>query len=140
MEEIDRVFEVTFARWRRKLGDSNLESAWRRASNSISGLILFPTAAIVIPLALSVMAMMHRSYSPVVKGTIQIVGVMIWFLVSFLLDRRFRKFLIRPPQLDSEESFVDKRLLMRFRVTCIGSFVVFCFGGWLLHRSGVSPI
>jgi hypothetical protein len=140
MNEIDRVFEVTFARWRRKLGDSNLESAWRRASNSISGLILFPTAAIVIPLSLFVMAMMQRGYSPAVKRTIQIVGVLVWFFVSFLLDRRFRKFLISPPRLDSEESLVDKRLIMRFRVTCIGSCVASCFGGWLLHRSGVSAI
>ena len=90
MEEIDRVFEVTFARWRRKLGDSNLESAWRRASNSFSSLILFPTAAIVLPLALFGMAMMHRGYSPAVKRTIQMVGVLVWFLVSFLFDRRFR--------------------------------------------------
>lgn len=135
MNEIDRVFQVTFARWRRKLGDSNLESALRRASNSISGFILFPTAAIVIPLSLVVMAMTQGGYSPAVKRTIQIVGVGVWFSISFLLDRRFRKFLIRPPQLDSKESFVDKRLLMRFRVACIGSFVVSCVGGWLLHRS-----
>jgi len=140
MEEIDRVFEVTFARWRRKLGDSNLESAWRRASNSFSSLILFPTAAIVLPLALFGMAMMHRGYSPAVKRTIQMVGVLVWFLVSFLFDRRFRKFLVSPPRLDSQESFVDKRLLMRFRGACIGSAVASCFGGWLLHRFGMSPI
>ena len=140
MDEIDRIFEATFARWRRKLGDSNLESAWRRASNSISGLMLFPTAAIVIPLALFVMAMMQRGYSPAVKGTIQVAGVLVWFLVSFLLDRRFRKFLISPPRLDSQESLVDKRLIMRFRVICIGSFVASCFGRWLLHRSGVIAI
>jgi hypothetical protein len=140
MNEIDRVFEVTFARWRRKLGDSNLESAWRRASNSISEFILFPTAAIVIPLSLFVAAMMPRSDWPAEKRTIQIVGVMVWFVMSLLLERRFRKFLISPPRLDSEESLVDKRLIVRFRVTCIGSFVASCFGGWLLHRSGVSPI
>jgi hypothetical protein len=90
MNEIDRVFRVTFARWRRKLGDSNLESAWRRASNSMSGFILFPTAAIVIPLSLFVMAMTQRGYSPAVKQTIQIVGVLVWFSISFLLERRFR--------------------------------------------------
>jgi hypothetical protein len=138
MEVMDKVFEATFARWRRKLGDSNMESAWRRASNSISGLILFPTAAIVIPVALFVAAMTHTGYSAEEKRTIQIIGVVIWFSVSFLLDRRFRKFLISPPRLESEESFIDKRLLMKFRVACIASFVVSCVGGWLMH--GVGPI
>jgi hypothetical protein len=140
MEIIDRVFAATFARWRRKLGESNLESAWRRASNSISGLILLPTAAIVIPVALFVAAMMHTSYSGVEKRTIQVAGVVIWFSVSFLLDRRFRKFLISPPRLEFEEPFVDKRLLMKFRVACVASFVVSCVGGWLVHRAGVSAI
>jgi hypothetical protein len=140
MEVMDKVFEAMFARWRRKLGDSNLESAWRRTSNSISGLILFPTAAIVIPVALVLAAIMHAGYSGPEKITIQILGVVIWFSVSFLLDRRFRKFLISPPRLESKESFIDKRLLMKFRVACIASFVVSCLGGWLMHRAGISLI
>lgn len=135
MNTLDRVFLVVFARWRRKKGSSNLESAWFNASYRVSTYISWPIAAaalILVALAYT----LFRTGSPAAhKHIVQIIGVIAWLLVGFLLDRRFKKFLYDPPALTHDESTSDKQLVLRFRAISLGVFAVTCLVGYLLHRA-----
>jgi hypothetical protein len=137
METLDRVFEVIFARWRRKLGDSNIEAAWRRASNKVSTYLLFPIAAITGVLMAVVFSFMGTGTFAEHKRAAQIVGVMVWIAISVLLDRRFKKYLLIPPRLPPDESSTDRQFVFWFHVISIGVFVITCLSGYFLHRGGL---
>src|ERR1700691_4277094 len=51
MEMLDKVFQILFARTRRQMGDSNLEWAWRSASNKVAGYLALPFRAGAVVLA-----------------------------------------------------------------------------------------
>jgi cytochrome b561 len=136
METLDKVFLVVFARCRRKLGNSNVESAWRRASNGVSAYVAWPVVAGVIVLAVLVYSFMQTGSHVTHKRTVQIVGVIAGILTALLLDRRFRKYLSNPPPLASEESRSERRLVFRFRAISIAVFILTCLIGFLLHRAG----
>ena len=136
METLDKVFLVVFARCRRKLGNSNVESAWRRASNRVSAYIAWPVVASVAFLAVLVYSFTQTGSPIAHKRTVQIVAVIAGILASLLLDRRFRKYLSNPPPLASEESHSERRLVFRFHAISIAVFVLTCLVGFLLHRAG----
>jgi len=137
METLDRVFEAVFARWRRKLGDSNLESAWRRASNKVSAYLLFPIAAATVVLMAVVYSFMGTGTFVEQKKLAQIVGVVVWIAISILLDRRFKKYLLIPPRLAPDESSTARQVVFWFHFISIGVFVLTCLSGYLLHRAGL---
>ncbi|HEX5323708.1 MAG TPA: hypothetical protein VFW40_07975 [Capsulimonadaceae bacterium] len=137
MDILDRVFRVVFARYRRKMGDRGLESAWRSASNEVCGYLALPVAALAL-------VMMAAAYSLVMTGTHpehkrwgQIAAGVTGVAVALLLDRRFRKYLTAPPHLDAEESNADARFLFCFRAISIGTFAVTCLVGFYLRGAGV---
>ena len=134
---LDRVFEVLLARWRRKLGDSKLELAWKRANFKMSGYLLPPVATVTMLLVSASYLFLRTGSFVEHKRAVQIIGVGIWFGMSMMLERRFRKYLVDPPAVPAEESSEDRRFLLEFRVTTLGTFLLMCLAGFLLHRAGV---
>jgi hypothetical protein len=137
MQMLDTVFEAIFARWRRELGDSNLDSAWRRAANRVSAYLLFPIAAATVVLTAVVYRLMGTGTFTEHKRLAQIVGVAIWFAISALLDRRFRKYLLNLPPLSESEPARARRYVFGFQVTCIAVFILACLSGYFLHEGGI---
>jgi hypothetical protein len=128
------VFVVVFARFRRKLGDGGLESAWRRASNSVTA---YASWAVV---AISVLVLMLIDWSMGIplaqKRTFQLVAVAVGISAAFALDYRFRKYLVAPGPLTETESPADGHLVTWFRCTSVGVFCIVCLVGFALHRAG----
>jgi hypothetical protein len=136
METLDRVFQLVFARFRRKLGDSNFESAWRRATNRVSGYLVLPIAAGVVVLVLVMYAVIGTGTPVEHKRLGQIIAVVAGVVVSYLLDRRFRKYLLAPPALPPVEARIDTQLVFWFRVIAVALFVLTCLVGFFLHQAG----
>jgi len=135
MTLLDRLFLVVFARYRRRMGASNDEAAWRRASNSVTLFFVFPVAVGVLGLAtlsywwtgLGSHAE-HRKWAQIVAGAVGLG-------LALLLDRRFQRYRSAPPLLGSEESRSDCRLVLTFRVLSIGLVVVIWIIGVLIRKS-----
>jgi hypothetical protein len=133
---IDNVFEVIFARYRRKMGDSNLESAWRRASNRVSGYLVLPVATATLVLIVVVYSFLGTGTPAEHKQTGEIIAGIAGVVIAYLLDRRFRKYLSVPPVLASLEARTDTHLVLWFRVIAVGIFALTCLVGFLLHQAG----
>jgi hypothetical protein len=136
MEILDRVFQVIFARYRRKLGESNLESAWRRATNRVSGYLVLPIAATAGALVLMMYAFTGAGTAAEHKRSVQMITVVAGVVVFYLLDQRFRKYLQTPPALPSVEARADTQLVFWFRVIAVGIFALTCLVGFFLHQAG----
>jgi len=138
MELIDKIFLVVFARYRRKVGESNLESAWRSASNKVSGYVAIPIVAVFLILIMATFSL-KRIGAPIDSSTqraAQFVAGVSAVVIAVILDRHFKRYLLEPPGLASEESESEKRLVFIFRVIAIGMFVLACLTGLLLHETG----
>jgi hypothetical protein len=134
MKTLDKVFVLLFARCRRKLGESNLDYVWRRASTQFDSYISWPLTAAVFLLWILTYSIVkfgsHASHKP----TLQIIGVAVWLAAYMSLSMRFKKYLRDPPALAVEESSNERYFLLRFRVASISVYVLTClvalFLGW----------
>jgi hypothetical protein len=138
MEILERVFQILFARMRRKMGDPNLEAAWRSASNKVAGYLVLPLSAGTAVINVVVYAISGRGTRIEHRHWAQFVGVTAAVLIIVLLNRRFRKYLLIPPALPVAESHADARLIFWFRTISFGSVALTCLIGLLLHRAGFS--
>jgi hypothetical protein len=136
MEILERVFQVLFARMRRKMGDANLERTWRSASNRVGGYLALPFGAGAVVLVVVAYAVSgegtrieHRHWGQVIAW----IAAMLLFL---LLNRQFRRYMSTPPVLPVAESHADARLVFWFRAVSFGSFALTCLIGLLLHHAG----
>jgi FtsH-binding integral membrane protein len=136
MEMLDKVFEILFARMRRKTGDSNLERAWRSASNRVVGYLAFPFGAAAVVLVVVIYAVSGEGTRIAHRHWGQVIAWIAGLLLFLLLNRRFRRYLSTPPILPVAESHADTRLIFWFRAISFGSFVLTCLIGLLLHRAG----
>lgn len=135
---IDRVFVVVFARYRRKTGDSDLESAWRTASFRVSGYLVLPIAALTVLSTLAIYSLKRLGEPIDRQGTLltQVAAVVIGLLVTVLLDKRFKKYLLNLPELSTDESRAEKLLIVKFRVIAVGIFSLVCAICFLWFKSG----
>ena len=136
LDTLDKVFEVVFARFRRKMGDRNLEAAWRRASIRVLTYVGWAMAAVLIVLLAVFFTYFAVDVPPEHKRWGQMLAAAVGVLISILLDRRFTKYLAAPPQLSQQESSIDALLVLRFRAACYAVFAIVCVVGFLLHESG----
>jgi hypothetical protein len=136
MKTLERVFQVLFARMRRKMGDPNLEGAWRSASNKVAGYLALPLSAATAVLNVVVYAISGRGTRIEYRHWAQFFGVTAAVLIIVLLNRRFRKYLSIPPVLAVAESHADARLVFWFRALAFGSVALTCLIGLLLHHAG----
>ena len=134
MRLFDQLFVVLFARYRRK--DSNLESAWRRAANRVTGYFVFPVAAATLVLIAFIYSFMRTGTPIEHKRTGEIVAGVAGVVIFYMLRRRFRQYLFVPPKLPSLEARTDTQLVWWFRLISAGIFILTCVTGFLLHRAG----
>jgi len=140
MEILDKVFEVLFARFRRQMGDANLEAAWRRASLRVSASVGWPMVASLVMLMAIFYAVVAVGSPPEHKRWGQVIAGAIGVLIAMSLDRRFRKYLAVPPKLSAEESPLEARRVFWFRAVCYAVFGGICLIGFLLRESGVQVL
>lgn len=134
---LDRVFELIFARFRRNLGDKQIEFAWRRATNTVSGFLVLPIAAAMLVMVTGVYALTGYG-TPVDHGRYrQISGVVVVLLTFVFLNRRFKKYLYSPPMLTQRESREERLYVFWFRAVAVAIFVLVCVIGFALRKAGV---
>jgi len=133
---LDKVFEILFARLRRKTGDSDLERSWRSASNRVAGYLALPFGAGAVVLEVVVYAVSPEGTRIEHRHWGQVIAWIAGMMAILLLSRRFRKYLSAPPALSAAESHADKRLIFWFRTLSFGSVALTCVIGLLLHHAG----
>ena len=132
---MDRVFEIVFARCRRKVGDSRIESAWRNATHTVWMYAfwgMFGLGAI----AWTVLNSLVGIVAVQTKVGWVIGSVLIALASTRLFDLRFKKYLLFPPVLPEHESASEKRLVFVFRAISIGIFLFTCAVGFFLPPAG----
>lgn len=136
---MDRVFVVIFARYRRKLGDAEIDAAWRIASNRVTSFIVLPIAALVVvtTLLLYWFEGIQSSISQHDKSLTQVVAVLVGLVLIIFLEKRFKKYLLSPPVLAVKESIEDGMLVVKFRIISVGIFLGVCLLGYFWHSSHV---
>lgn len=136
LEVLDKVFEILFARMRRKTGNSNLERAWHSASNRVAGYLALPFGAATVVLAVVIYAVSGEGTRIEHRHWGQFIAWAVGVLVIVLLNRRFKKYLSAAPALPATESRADTRLVFWFRTISLGSFALTCLIGLVLHYAG----
>jgi hypothetical protein len=134
------LFQILFARYRRKLGDSNLEAAWYRASNDLAMYIGSP----ILALEFAVFVLL---YVPLIKGSaldsrplILMIGAAVFFACAYSLGRGFRKYLNDLPKLEASESASNSHFISQFRAVSLGLFGLVCVLAFALHKAGFPAI
>jgi hypothetical protein len=137
MDTFDRVFQILFARFRRRYGDSQIQFAWRRAGYTMT---IYTTFAVSACVAISVIygcsllkigtPAEHRKFGGIAAGVVVL-------LVSFLFDGRFRKYLSSPPLLSSQETEGEARYVLSFCAVSFGIFLLICLIAYFLHSAGI---
>jgi hypothetical protein len=138
MQVVDRVFQIIFARYRRQLGETSLEPAWRRATNTVSAYVAWPVVAASAAVVMGAYSLLGTGAPAQHKRLVQVVAVASGLTSAILLDRHFKQYLSAPLALAPEESNADSQLVFRFHAICIGIFVLTCALGYALHRAGVN--
>jgi hypothetical protein len=137
MDIVDKVFQVLFARFRRKLGDVNIEFAWQRASNTVSGYLALPSAAVAAMLVTLYYSVTGTGVHADHKRVAQMLAVAITLAAAVLLDRRFKRFLSPASPLTPQEAQGETRCLFWFRAIAIAIVVIACAVLLVLHFAGV---
>ena len=126
-----------FARYRRKIGDSDIIAPWRLARNTVAEYVASAFTGLTVVLVLVVASSAGIGAKADHRHRAQITTVLTWVIVATWLNRRFQSVLIRPAVLASNESREERRLVFKFRAICI----VLLFGvavlGFLLGKVGV---
>jgi membrane protease YdiL (CAAX protease family) len=137
---LDRLFRILFARYRRKLGDSNLEAAWYRASNDLAMYIGSPILALEFAIFVILYIPLIKDSAFDSRQTVLIVGSAIFFACAYSLGRGFRKYLSDLPTLEAGESASDSRFISWFRAVSLGLFGLVCVSAFALHKAGFPAI
>jgi len=137
MNLIDRIFEILFARFRRQLGESRLDFAWRRAINAVAGLLVLPIVAETLLLTIIVYGLTGAGTAAQRTHTSGLFAVVTGLFIFASLMIRLRKFLSHPPRFPEAESADDRRYVFWFHVSAVAMFVFTCLLGFVLHAAGV---
>lgn len=135
-DTLDRVFLIVFARYRRKLGSVNVESAWLQASNKVSGYLVLPLGAAIVVAAVLIYATTRTGTLGEHKKACALISAVAAVLAALALQRRFKKYLSHPPPLAPQESRPDQQYVFWFRFIAAGIFVLVCATGFILHQAG----
>jgi hypothetical protein len=135
---LDRVFDIMFARYRRKMGDSDIIAPWRLARNTVAGYVASAFTGLTVVLVLVVGSSAGIGAKADHRHWAQITAVLTWIIVATWLNRRFQSVLIRPALLAPNESHEEKYLVFKFRAICIVLLFAVAVLGFLLRKVGVS--
>lgn len=136
MKVVTRLFVIIFSRYRRKLGDSRIDSAWYQANNRVAAYMSIPILAIESLVFVAI-------YMPVIRGTvfddrriIILSGTVIFVITSYVAGRGFRRFLMDPPPLVPMEPSSDSRFVFFFRAISFGMLGLILAIAFALHQAG----
>ena len=138
MKILDKAFQIIFARFRRKMGDSNLEAAWIRARNKVAWYVGMLIAAATVILVAALYSVSKVGTHLDNRRSAQLIAAAAFIIGMFLLNQRFKKFLSNPPAVPPQEARTDWQFLFWYRVVVIGIFCLTCLVGVVLHETGVS--
>ena len=138
MELIDRIFLTVFARYRRKLGESELSAAWMRSVTKVAGFLILPVVAVTCILLIAMYLLTGAGTPADHKRWCTMTVIVSWLAMAFSLQARFNKYLNQPPILSLAESVADKHAVMWFRLACNGLFVALVVAGFVCHAAGLS--
>jgi hypothetical protein len=137
MKVLDRVFDIVFAKYRRKMGDSDIIAPWRLARNTVAGYVASAFTGLTVVLGLVVGSSAGIGAKEDHRHWAQIIAVITWVIVATWPNQRFKSVLICPALLTPNETREEKWLVFKFRAICI----VLLFGvavlGLLLRKAGV---
>lgn len=137
VELLDRIFLTIFARYRRKLGEPRVNSAWVRAVGKMTGFLILPTAALTFTLVI-VVYLVNGSGTPADHMRWGKIAVIVgWLGLALLLQARFTKYLRMPPRLVLTESSQDRHAVFWFRAICVAIFLSICVAALLLGILGL---
>lgn len=137
MESLDHVFGIFFARYRRKFGEARVEFAWRRACSSVWWILAWPTFTLVTVIVVGVYALTRAGTQGEHKDFVIGSGIAAYFLISFLLERRFKKFLLSLPELPQAECHAEKNYVFWFGAILNAVACIVLISGYILHVVGV---
>lgn len=138
MEIIDKFFELMFARFRRNTGDSQIAFAWTRASYRTTVFILLPVCGCVALTVLCYYSLFKIGTPAELKRSLTIAAAPVGLIVSVLLDRRFKKYLVSPPLVQPRESRAETRYIRLFSAGSLAVFGLICLAAYMLHEVSLS--
>lgn len=137
MDTLNAVFQIVFARYRRRLGDANIGAAWRLARTKVILYLAPSVAAAIVILISAVYAFAGTGTHLEHKSWGRTISVLSGILIFIFLRGRFKGYLLSPPILSSEETKAERRLVRRLWLTSFAIFCAICLIGYSLHRAGV---
>jgi hypothetical protein len=137
MDTLDVLFQIFFARTRRRLGDGKIDAAWQLARAKMTGYLAFPVAAVTLVLVAIFYSFTSVGTHLEHKHWGEIIAAATGLVILQYLDRRFRKYLSAPPTLPPEETEADSRFVWRFRAISVAIFCGTCFIVYLLRKADV---
>jgi len=137
---VDKMLRILFARYRRKLGDSNIGSAHFQANNKLAAYLGFLIVAFEIVLLAIIYVPFVKGSAFDSRGTIISAMTIIYIVVTCLLMRGSSVLVRNPPRLTESETLSEARYAFWFRALSLGSFVLSCVFAFILHRLGFPVI
>jgi hypothetical protein len=101
MNILDKTFQLIFARFRRKLGDGQIDFAWRRARYRMTIYTSWAVCGVVGMMVIGSYSLFKVGTPSDHKKLLGIVAGITVLIMSILFDVRFKKYLISPPPLSS---------------------------------------
>jgi len=133
---LDKFFQLMFARFRRKIGDSQIDFAWTRASYRTTIFTAIPVCGCAALIAIGCYSLLKIDSPEEQKKIVGVAAGSAILLTSFFLDRRFKKFLTSPPPVQLQESDAETRYIWVFYFCSLGAFALTCLMAYVLREAG----
>ena len=134
---LDTVFQLIFARFRRRYGDSQIEFAWRRASYRMAIYTSWTVCALTSILVIGGYTFLKIGTAADHKKVVGIAAGVAVMITAIQLDRRFKKYLASPPPLSPKETPNEARYISYFCVVSVGVLLLVGLILYLLHKDGI---
>lgn len=139
-DALDKFFILLFARYRRRLGDAQIETAWRRACSDVWWASAPVSCSLVVVGIFSLYALTGMGTPKEHQQWILFGGIGGYLVTIALLRRRFQKFLVEVPQITTTEFVSDARYVRLFRIMLylMGGAIVMAI--WMLRKQHLAVL
>jgi len=134
MSIFDDVFVIVFARFRRQLGEQQIDEAWRRANLRFFGYIFWALSSFLTIFEIAIFSLIKIVSPDVEKKVVVISVVIIGLLASQAFSKRFKKYLSTLPRLSSSELPSETKYVRLFQAISVGIFLFLCVVAYSLHE------
>ena len=139
-DALDKFFILLFARYRRRVGDAQIEAAWRRACSDVWWASALVSCSLVVVGIFALYALTGIGTPKEHQQWVLYGGIGSYVMTIALLRRRFRKFLVDVPQITTTEFVSDTRYVRLFRIMLysIGGAIVIAI--WVLRKQHLAVL